>query len=206
MVAYRRNFVAGGTFFFTVTLVDRRSSVLIDHIASLRAAFRVTRKERPFSIDAIVILPDHLHAMLTLPSGDADFSGRWRRIKSLYSRQVVARGLPVERNTKGEYALWQRRFWEHTIRDEADFSRHADYVHYNPVKHGLVSQVIEWPHSSFHRYVRQGILPRDRAATVGEWGSGFGERKWADPALRCAPCGLPECRRCRPHPPLPVIY
>jgi putative transposase len=177
MVAYRRNFVAGGTFFFTVTLVDRRSSLLINHIASLRAAFRVTRKERPFSIDAIVILPDHLHAMFTLPPGDADFSGRWRRIKSLYSRQVVARGLSVERNNKGEYALWQRRFWEHTIRDEMDFARHADYIHYNPVKHGLVSQVAQWPYSSFHRYVRQEILPPDWAGTVGELADGFGERK-----------------------------
>jgi putative transposase len=176
MVAYRRNFVAGGTFFFTVTLVDRRSSVLVDHIASLRAAFRATRKERPFSIDAVVILPEHLHTMLTLPSGDSDFSGRWRRIKSLFTRQVVARGISIKRNDKGEYTLWQRRFWEHTIRDEADFARHADYIHYNPVKHGLVSQVIQWPYSSFHSYVRRGILPRDWAGTVGEGKAGFGER------------------------------
>jgi REP-associated tyrosine transposase len=175
MVAYRRNFVAGGTFFFTVTVADRRSSVLIDHIASLRAAFRVTRKERPFSIDAIVILPDHLHAVFTLPSGDADFSGRWRRIKSLYSRHVVARGLSVERNDKGGYMLWQRRFWEHTIRDDADFVRHADYIHYNPVKHGLVSQVVDWPYSSFHRYVRQGVLPSDWGGKVVVSGKGFGE-------------------------------
>jgi putative transposase len=101
MVAYRRNFVAGGTFFFTVTVADRGSSVLIDHIAPLRAAFRVARKERPFSIDAIVILPDHLHAMFTLPLEDSDFPGRWRRIKSLFTRQVVARGFSAERNDKG---------------------------------------------------------------------------------------------------------
>ena len=176
MVAYRRNFVAGGTFFFTVTLVDRRSSLLVDHIASLRAAFRATRKERPFSIDAVVILPEHLHIMFTLPSGDSDFSGRWRRIKSLFTRQVVACGISIKRNDKGEYTLWQRGFWEHTIRDEADFARHADYIHYNPVKHGLVPQVIQWPYSSFHSYVRQGILPRDRAGTVGAVKAGFGER------------------------------
>jgi putative transposase len=176
MVAYRRNFVAGGTFFFTVTLVDRRSSLLVDHIASLRAAFRATRKERPFSIDAVVILPEHLHIMFTLPSGDSDFSGRWRRIKSLFTRQVVACGISIKRNDKGEYTLWQRRFWEHTIRDEADFARHADYIHYNPVKHGLVPQVIQWPYSSFHSYVCQGILPRDWAGTVGAVKAGFGER------------------------------
>jgi putative transposase len=177
MVAYRRNFVAGGTFFFTVTVADRGSSVLIDHIAPLRAAFRVARKERPFSIDAIVILPDHLHAMFTLPLDDSDFPGRWRRIKSLFTRQVVARGFSAERNDKGEYRLWQRRFWEHTIRDEADFERHADYIHYNPVKHGLVSQVVDWPYSSFHRYVRQGILPPDWGGNVVVPTNGFGESR-----------------------------
>jgi putative transposase len=177
MVAYRRNFVSGGTFFFTATLGNRHSSILVDHIGSLRAAFHVTRKERPYSIDAIVILPDHLHAMFTLPPGDCDFSGRWRRIKSLFSRQVVAQGVPIERNSKGEYALWQRRFWEHTIRDEEDFARHADYIHYNPVKHGWVSQVAQWPYSSFHRYVRRGVLPDDWGGMVGRMGTGFGEPK-----------------------------
>ena len=134
MVAYRRNFVPGGTFFFTVALANRRSSVLVDHVDSLRTAFRLTRKERPFSIDAIVILPEYLHVMLTLPPEDSDFPGRWRRIKSLFTRQVVARGVSVGRDEKGEYQLWQRRFWEHTIRNETDFARHADYIHYNPVK------------------------------------------------------------------------
>jgi putative transposase len=126
MVAYRRNFVPGGTYFFTVVLEDRRSSVLIDKIDALRLAFRAARRERPFKIDGIVILPDHLHAVMTLPEGDADFSGRWRRIKGLFSRRVVAEGLPIRQNRRGEYALWQRRFWEHTIRDESDFARHID--------------------------------------------------------------------------------
>jgi putative transposase len=174
MVHYRRNFVCGGTFFFTVTLTDRRSSALIDHIASLRLAFRMTRSERPFAIDAIVVLPDHLHTIMTLPSHDADFSGRWRRIKSLFARQV-ARGSPIKRNERGEYALWQRRFWEHTIRDEADFARHIDYIHYNPVKHGLTPRVVDWPHSSFHRYVRLGTLPKDWAGDAGATGTSFGE-------------------------------
>jgi REP-associated tyrosine transposase len=171
MVHYRRNFVPGGTFFFTVTLADRRSSALVEHIA----AFRVTRSERPFTIDAIVVLPDHLHAIMTLPPDDADFSGRWRRLKSLFTRHVAAGGQPVERNRKGERALWQRRFWEHTIRDERDFARHFDYIHFNPVKHGLVSRVCDWPHSSFHQYVRKGWLPQDWGGTAPDGKRDFGE-------------------------------
>jgi putative transposase len=168
MVRYRRNFVRGGTFFFTVTLADRTSSALVDHIDALRTAFRVTRNERPFKTDAIVVLPDHLHAMITLPPDDLDFSGRWRRLKSLFTRHVVAAGVPVERNAKGEHALWQRRFWEHTIRDDRDFARHVDYIHFNPVKHGLVRRVSDWPHSSFHRYVRDRVLPNDWAGIVDD--------------------------------------
>jgi putative transposase len=166
---------SGGTFFFTVTLADRRSSTLVDHIASLRAAFRVTRNERPFTIDAVVILPEHLHAIITLPPDDFDYSGRWRQIKSHFTRQVVARGVAVERNHKGEYALWQRRFWEHTIRDEKDFARHFDYVHFNPIKHGLVSRVSDWPHSSFQQYVRNGLLPEDWAGVAYDAKTDFGE-------------------------------
>jgi REP-associated tyrosine transposase len=176
MVRYRRNFVPGGTFFFTVTLVDRRSSVLIERIAALRTAFRTACNERPFAIDAVVILPDHLHVVMTLPPGDADFSGHWRRIKSVFTHQVVVGGGTVRRNRKGEYALWQRRFWEHTISDDGDFARHVDYIHINPVKHGLVSRVQDWPHSSFHRYVRQGLLPQDWAGSVEQGGRAFGER------------------------------
>jgi putative transposase len=177
MVRYRRNFLPRGTFFFTVTLDDRSSSALTDHVGLLRAAFRGTRNLRPFAIDAIVILPDHLHAIWTLPEGDADFSDRWRRIKGAFTRGVVATGVSVARSRRGEYALWQRRFWEHTIRDERDFERCADYIHFNPVKHGLVSSPVAWPFSSLHRYVRAGVLPRD-------WGgdgradnaANFGER------------------------------
>ena len=95
MVHYRRSLVAGGTFFFTVAIADRRSSILVDGIASLRHAFRMARKERPFTIDAIVILRDHLHAIMTLPEDDANFSRRWRSIKGLFTRQVIARGLPI---------------------------------------------------------------------------------------------------------------
>jgi len=175
MVRYRRNLVPGGTYFFTVTLADRRSTILVDHIAALREAFRTARRERPFAIDAIVILPEHLHVLMTLPQNDTDYSGRWRRIKSMFAR-LVARRMPLERNRRGEYALWQRRFWEHTIRDESDFERHADYIHFNPVKHGLVSRVTDWPHSSFHRYIRLGVLPRDWAGDAANSAVNFGER------------------------------
>jgi putative transposase len=170
-------FSGWGTFFFTVTLADRGSSALTDHIASLRSAFRTARNERQYTIDAVVILPDHLHVVMTLPQNDSDFSGRWRRIKSLFTHHVVAQGVPVECNRKGEYALWQRRFWEHTIRDEGDFERHVDYIHYNPVKHGLVSRVSDWPYSSFHRYVRHRVLPEDWGGMVRIGGNGFGERR-----------------------------
>jgi putative transposase len=176
MVRYRRNFVPGGTYFFTVTLADRRTSVLVDHVVTLRAAFRAGRRERPFTIDAIVILPDHLHAIFTLPDGDADFSGRWRRIKGHFSSQMISAGAFTKRHSNDDFALWQRRFWEHTIRDEEDFARHVDYIHFNPVKHGLVTRVHDWPYSSFHRYVRQGLLPVDWAGEVADGKLKFGER------------------------------
>ena len=176
MVRYRRNFVPGATYFFTVTLADRRSSFLIDHVPALRAAFRTCRRERPFRIDAIVVLPDHLHAIFTLPQGDADFSARWRRIKGHFSSHMITSGAFARRHSNDDFALWQRRFWEHTIRNEADFARHVDYIHFNPVKHGLVTRVGDWPYSSFHQYVRQGLLPADWAGDMDEGKLKFGER------------------------------
>ena len=176
MVRYRRNFIPGGTYFFTVTLADRSSEALVDHIDALRDAFRAARRERPFAIDAVVVLPDHLHAILTLPTDDADFPGRWRRIKGHFSQRLVDAAVGLRRRSNGDLSLWQRWFWEHTIRDENDFARHADYIHFNPVKHGLVSRVRDWPHSSFHRYVREGLLPDDWAGDGCEDGSRFGER------------------------------
>ena len=176
MVRYRRNFVPGGTYFFTLTLMDRRSSVLIDHIDALRAALRRARRERPLAIDAFVVLPDHLHAILTLPLDDADYPGRWRLIKTLFSHAVIAAGSPVKRHANHELALWQRRFWEHTIRNDDDLARHVDYIHFNPVKHGLVSRVRDWPHSSFHRYVQEGLLPKDWAGDADNTSVDFGER------------------------------
>jgi putative transposase len=180
MVNYRRNFVPGGTFFFTVTLADRRSTILVDHVDLLRHAFRTTRHERPFTIDAIAILPEHLHVILTLPPDDADFSARWRRIKGLFASALLESSMDLPRRPNGDLALWQRRFWEHTIRDESDFARHVDYIHFNPIKHALVQRVRDWPHSSFHRYVREGLLPDDWAGDMAGSEGGFGERwEWS---------------------------
>jgi putative transposase len=201
MVRYRRNFVAGGTFFFTVTLADRRSSALIDHVDSLRAAFRTTRQARPFAIDAVVVLPDRLHVVMTLPAGDADFPNRWRLLKRRFTDAVASAGDSVARNPNGELSLWQRRFWEHTIRDDRDYERHVDYIHFNPVKHGLVARVGDWPYSSFHRYVRSGILPNDWAGDISGDQRALARERSPDgakrhpgrhlpPAFRSAQCGL----------------
>jgi len=160
MVAYRRNFTPGASYFFTVTLLDRSSSLLIDKIHDLRRAVRSVRAERPFTIDAIVILPDHLHCIWTLPRNDADYSMRWREIKSRFSRQVPSGECRTTgRINKKERGIWQRRFWEHTLRDLADVERHVDYIHYNPVKHGHVRHVSDWPFSSFHRLVEEKEYP-----------------------------------------------
>jgi putative transposase len=175
MVCYRRNLVPGGTYLFTLALADRRSAALTDNIAVLRSAFRIARRERPFDIDAVVILPEHLHVVMTLPSDDADYSSRWRRIKGLFSHSV-AKKLGLRPNTRGEHVLWQSRFWEATIRDESDLERHIDYIRYNPIKHGLVSRVTDWPYSSFHQYVRHGLLPDDWAGDARVGAQGYGER------------------------------
>jgi putative transposase len=167
MTNYRRNRIAGGSYFFTVNLADRASSLLVDHIDLSRHAIRYTRERHPFTIDAMVVLPDHLHAVWTLPIDDADYAMRWRLIKTMFSR-----GVPQNENRtqsrihKSERGIWQRRYWEHTIRDDLDFSRHVDYVHINPVKHGYVTRVQDWPHSSFHRYVKDGVLPIDWAGQM----------------------------------------
>ncbi len=184
MVTYRRNFVPGGTYFFTVNLADRRVGLLTENIGLLRAAFRQVRERHPFAIDAIVVLPDHLHTIWTLPAGDADFATRWRLIKAAFSRECApGERISASRAMKGERGLWQRRFWEHTIRDERDFARHVDYEHFNPVKHRHCQRVSEWPHSSFHRFVRLGLLPDDWAGTSGclaEHGADFGETQLRD--------------------------
>ncbi|MGH6714038.1 MAG: REP-associated tyrosine transposase [Bradyrhizobium sp.] len=177
MTGYRRNFIPGGSFFFTVNLADRRLRLLTDHIDALRSAFSETRQRHPFTTVATVVLPEHLHTVWILPEGDSDFATRWRKIKSAFSRQLpVAEPISNSRVTKGERGIWQRRFWEHTIRDESDFARHVDYVHVNPLKLGLVTRVRDWPYSSFHRMVKLGIYPEDWAGDVAELEGKFGER------------------------------
>lgn len=163
---YRRATVAGGSWFFTVNLADRQQDYLVRHVEALRVAVRQTRQRYPFEIVAMVVMPDHLHAVWTLPPGDADFSIRWAMIKSRFSRGVlVGEHIRDSRALKRERGIWQRRFWEHQIRDDADLQAHVDYIHYNPVKHGYVQRVADWPYSSFHRFVRQGWLPVDWAGT-----------------------------------------
>lgn len=165
MSHYLRNRVLGGCYFFTVNLLERKKHLLTEHIDSLRHAFRSVKEKRPFHLDACVILPEHLHCIMTLPEGDDDFSGRWRAIKKNFSKQLPVTEYRSEVRLKGhERGIWQRRFWEHTIRDDNDYIQHIDYIHYNPVKHGWVTQVKDWPHSSFHLFVEQGIYSP-------EWGT-----------------------------------
>ncbi len=174
MVNYRRNYVPGGTYFFTVVLRDRSLRLLTEHADKLRDSFMAVKRRQSFHMNAIVILPEHLHAIWTLPDGDADYPGRWKAIKSAFTRAVVKAGARIGRNTRGEYALWQPRYWEHTIADEDDYRKHVDYIHFNPVKHGWAKRVMDWPHSSFHRYVRQGILSPDWSGGNGDEGQ-YGE-------------------------------
>ena len=172
MSCYHRPNVSGASVFFTVALAQRGARVLVNEVTQLRAAVRQTKAERPFHIDAWVVLPDHLHAVWTLPAGDADFSTRWGAIKARFTMSLrragftppprlptvtrgrYAGGNPGLRHDKGELAIWQRRFWEHHIRDEADYWAHVRYCWLNPVKHGLVEWPEEWPYSSVHRDAR----------------------------------------------------
>jgi putative transposase len=169
MSRYRRSLVAGGTFFFTVTLAERHSSALVAHIDRLRQAYGRVQREHPFETMAICVLPDHLHAVWTLPADDADFSLRWSLIKAGFSRGLdVSTRRSASKVIKREKGIWQRRFWEHQIRDDLDLQRHVDYIHFNPVKHGHVVRVADWPHSSFHRDVERGIYPPDWAGNVND--------------------------------------
>jgi len=135
---------------------------LTEHIDILREISKSARQRRPFTIEGIVILPDHLHCIWTLPVGDADFSTRWHDTKARFAAHIPKDGrLSNRRRNKGERGIWQRRFWEHVIRDESDYERHLDYIHYNPVEHGYVKRVVDWPYSSYHRYVKDGIYDPD---------------------------------------------
>jgi putative transposase len=175
MARYPRIFIPGGTFYVTLSLADRHSSALVDHIDALRVAMQVARGKAPFKVKALVILPNHLHAVLILPQGDDDFAGRWRQINSGFTSAIAKADPSNTVSAQDEYALWQRRYWEHTIHDDTDLARHIEFIHFNPVKHGLVDRVSQWPHSSFHRYVQRGLLPVDWTSTVPLAGEEFGE-------------------------------
>jgi len=171
MADYRRCFLPGGTFFFTV-VTRRRARWLCDEPARriLSACLRECREQWPFVIDAIVLLPDHLHAIWSLPPGDDSYSQRWAWIKKEFTQRWLASGggersVSAARRKRHDRGVWQPRFWEHTIRDEIDFDRHFDYVHYNPVKHDLVAAPRDWPWSSFHRWAKAGVYNES-------WGSG----------------------------------
>jgi putative transposase len=171
MPDYIRAQQSGGTFFFTLA-THRRQKILLEApvITALRESFRDVRQSNPFTVIAWVLLPDHMHFIWTLPDGDSDYSRKWGMIKAGVSRRVRARYQRTTTTTRSrikrrESVIWQRRFWEHQIRDDEDFRAHVDYLHYNPVKHGFASAVREWPHSSFFNFVRQGVYGAD-------WGCG----------------------------------
>ena len=164
MSQYIRARVPGATFFFTVNLADRASSALVEDVEVLRAAVTEVRRARPFHIDAMVVLPDHVHAVWTLPEGDSDFSARWREIKTAFTKRSGRVGrCSSSKARKGERGVWQRRCWEHLVRDEADYRAHVAYCWGNPVKHGYVARPVEWPYSSIHRDIRLGRVSSEWA-------------------------------------------
>jgi len=161
MPNYRRDWTPGGTWFFTVNLLERRrNDLLVRHFDLLRCSVAVERGRRPFSVVAWVVLPDHMHWIWSLPEGDADYATRWRRIKTDFSLGLEKdERRSAARLRSGERGIWQRRYWEHRVRDDVDLMRRIDYIHFNPVKHGHAASVSDWPLSSFHRYVRAGTYP-----------------------------------------------
>ncbi|MFA6010227.1 MAG: transposase [Desulfobacteraceae bacterium] len=166
MTHYRRIRMEGGTYFFTVVIANRRLDQLVRHIDLIKKSLREEKEQTPFVTLGFVVLPDHIHALWRLPEGDTDYSNRWRRIKARFSKFLPPdESVSMSRKSKGERGIWQRRFWEHAIQNDKDLHRHLDYIHYNPVKHGLVKHAADWPHSTFHAYVERGKYNRD-------WGRG----------------------------------
>ena len=149
MSDYRRLFVPGGTYFFTLNLRDRRSDLLVRHVDLLRESWRDVSHTRPFETLAAVVLPDHMHIVIALPEGDAEYPARLRLLKSGFTRRLSENA--KHKGRKGERNVWQRRYWEHAIRDEADLEAHVSYVHFNPVKHRHVAEMDDWPYSTWHR-------------------------------------------------------
>ena len=153
---YRRATTSGASWFFTVNLADRKQDLLVRHIDLLREVIRHIKQQHPFEIIAMVVMPDHLHAIWQLPPGDSNYPMRWSLIKAGFSRSLAkTERIRESRLRKRERGIWQRRYWEHLIRDQEDFNHHLDYIHINPVKHGLVTAPKDWPYSTFHRWVQQ---------------------------------------------------
>lgn len=164
MRTYIRDRTDGACYFFTLNLLNRKSDLLVRHIEELRFAYRKTQHHMPFILNAMVVLPDHFHILLTLPEGDHDYVKRITCLKGQFSRQIPKiEFINESRANKGERGIWQRRYWEHRIRDELDFQRHMDYIHYNPVKHGHALRASDWLYSTFHECIQQGIYPLDWA-------------------------------------------
>lgn len=155
MTAYRRHYSPGATCFFTVNLKNRQSRLLVERADDLRDAWRQVKADWPFETLAICILPDHLHCILRLPDHDENFSVRWMRIKTLFTRKIPKSEDPAPGARSGERGIWQRRYWDHMIRDERDFETHVNDIHGNPVHHGYVADPDDWPWSSWHRYKRE---------------------------------------------------
>jgi putative transposase len=175
MPRYLRAKIKGSVFFFTVVLAERRSDLLVAEIDRFRQIYRTVQQRRPFETVAICVLPDHIHTVWALPEGDADFATRWSLIKSGFSRGLNPRTRSASKVAKREKGIWQRRYWEHAIRDDVDLERHVDYIHFNPVKHRHVTRVADWPHSSFHHYVERGLLAADWGGDMRDIQGSFGE-------------------------------
>ncbi len=162
MRQYIRDRVTGATYFLTFNLLNRQQAILIDHIDALRNAYRLTQQHQPFYLDAMAILPDHVHWLIRLPANDDNYGARVSLFKAAFSRQMAkTEVLTHSRIIKRERGIWQRRFWEHRIRDDRDLKQHMDYIHYNPVKHGYATQTKDWPFSTFHYWVKQGVYSED---------------------------------------------
>ena len=162
---YRRLTTKGACYFFTLNLQNRQQTLLTDHIDTLRNTINKVKHNHPFKLDALVILPEHLHILITLPRDDNNYAKRIMLIKTSFSRQLPKEeNISKSRKSKRKRGIWQRRYWEHQIRNDEDYENHINYIHYNPVKHGYVNNANEWQYSTIHQYIKQGVITQN-------WGS-----------------------------------